>query len=49
MKAKKYYAQKVVQYDDTVASAVRFMPDFRQYVVDTDVFTPIFEAIRKRS
>ena len=35
-----YQAEKVRQYDDAVASSVRFMPDFRQYVVDTDVFTP---------
>ena len=36
----KYAAAKVAQYDDAVESAVRFMPDFRQYVVATDVFTP---------
>ena len=36
----KYQAEKVIQYDQAVASAVRFMPDFRSYVVDTDVFTP---------
>ncbi len=36
----KYLAEKVRQYDEAVASAVRFMPDFRQYVIDTDVFTP---------
>lgn len=36
----KYQAEKIVQYDQAVASAVRFMPDFRSYVVDTDVFTP---------
>lgn len=36
----KYQAEKVRQYDLAVASSVRFMPDFRQYVVDTDVFTP---------
>lgn len=36
----RYRAEKVRQYDDAVASSVRFMPDFRQYVVDTDVFTP---------
>ncbi|MEM0927133.1 MAG: NAD(P)-binding protein, partial [Planctomycetota bacterium] len=35
-----YQAEKVRQYDDAVASSVRFMPDFRRYVVDTDVFTP---------
>ncbi|MDE0865714.1 MAG: NAD(P)/FAD-dependent oxidoreductase [Rubripirellula sp.] len=36
----KYQAAKIAQYDDAVSSAVRFMPDFRRYVVDTDVFTP---------
>ena len=36
----KYQAAKVEQYDHAVESSVRFMPDFRQYVVDTDVFTP---------
>ena len=36
----KYNAAKVGEYDDAVASAVRFMPDFRRYVIDTDVFTP---------
>ncbi len=27
-------------YDRSVASAVRFIPDFRSHVIDTDVFTP---------
>lgn len=36
----KYQAEKVTQYDEAVASAVRFMPDFRSNVIDTDVFTP---------
>ena len=36
----KYQAEKVTQYDAAVASAVRFMPDFRTNVIDTDVFTP---------
>ncbi len=35
-----YRAAKVTQYDAAVASAVRFMPDFRNHVIDTDVFTP---------
>lgn len=35
-----YRAQKVQQYDAAVESAVRFMPDFRRHVIDTDVFTP---------
>ncbi|TWU16658.1 phytoene desaturase family protein [Allorhodopirellula heiligendammensis] len=36
----KYQAEKVTQYDVAVASAVRFMPDFRSHVIATDVFTP---------
>ncbi|WP_442506892.1 phytoene desaturase family protein [Novipirellula sp. SH528] len=36
----KYRAEKVIQYDAAIESAVRFMPDFRRHVVDTDVFTP---------
>jgi len=36
----KYLAAKVAEYDYAVESAVRFMPDFRRYVIDTDVFTP---------
>jgi len=36
----KYRAEKVAQYELSVESSVRFMPDFRRYVVDTDVFTP---------
>jgi phytoene dehydrogenase-like protein len=35
-----YRAQKLKQYDTAVESAVRFMPDFRRHVIDTDVFTP---------
>ena len=36
----KYQAEKVRQYDEAVESSVRFMPDFRPHVIDTDVFTP---------
>ncbi|MEM6777356.1 MAG: NAD(P)/FAD-dependent oxidoreductase [Planctomycetota bacterium] len=36
----RYRAEKVTQYEAAVASAVRFMPDFRSHVIDTDVFTP---------
>lgn len=36
----KYRAAKEEQYEASVASSVRFMPDFRRYVIDTDVFTP---------
>lgn len=35
-----YRAAKVAQYEMSVESSVRFMPDFRRYIVDTDVFTP---------
>jgi phytoene dehydrogenase-like protein len=35
-----YARQKMWWYDRSVASAVRFIPDFRQHVIDTDVFTP---------
>jgi phytoene dehydrogenase-like protein len=36
----KYRAEKVSQYELAVESSVRFMPDFRRYIIDTDVFTP---------
>jgi phytoene dehydrogenase-like protein len=35
-----YRLEKLRWYDRTVASAVRFMPDFRHTIVDTDMFTP---------
>ncbi len=35
-----YRLEKLRWYDRAVASAVRFMPDFRPYVIDTDMFTP---------
>lgn len=35
-----YQRQKREWYDRLVASAVRFVPDFRGAVVDTDMFTP---------
>ena len=35
-----YRRQKLWWYDRSVASAVRFIPDFRSNVVATDVFTP---------
>ena len=35
-----YAREKLRWYDRAVASAVRFMPDFRRHVVDTDMFTP---------
>ncbi|MEM9828515.1 MAG: NAD(P)/FAD-dependent oxidoreductase [Planctomycetota bacterium] len=35
-----YRAEKMKQYDRSVAASVQFMPDFRGHVIDTDVFTP---------
>lgn len=35
-----YRLEKLKWYDRTVASAVRFVPDYRSHVVDTDMFTP---------
>lgn len=35
-----YLRSKMQWYDLSAESAARFMPDFRRYVVDTDVFTP---------
>ena len=35
-----YQRQKYHWYDAAVASCVRFIPDFRRHVIDTDVFTP---------
>ncbi|WP_164101142.1 phytoene desaturase family protein [Candidatus Laterigemmans baculatus] len=35
-----YRAAKLAQYDRAVEASVRFMPDFRSRVIDTDVFTP---------
>ena len=36
----KYQLEKVRWYDRASASAVRYMPDFRSRVIDTDFFTP---------
>ncbi|MEE2827171.1 MAG: NAD(P)/FAD-dependent oxidoreductase [Planctomycetota bacterium] len=35
-----YALEKLRWYDRSVASAVRFTPDFRDCVIDTDLFTP---------
>jgi phytoene dehydrogenase-like protein len=35
-----YKLAKLRWYDRSVAASVRFTPDFRPYVIDTDVFTP---------
>lgn len=40
-----YRLEKLRWYDRTAAAAVRFMPDFRGHVVDTDMFTP--QTIRR--
>ncbi|GHT27484.1 phytoene dehydrogenase [Planctomycetales bacterium] len=36
-----YRSQKEYWYQKAMESAVRFIPDFRNYVVDTDMFTPL--------
>jgi phytoene dehydrogenase-like protein len=36
-----YRREKLRWYDRSVAACVRFIPDFRHRVVDTDMFTPI--------
>ena len=36
-----YQLAKLRWYDRMTASAVRFVPDFRGEVIDTDMFTPI--------
>lgn len=36
----RYRIEKLNWYDKSVESAVRFVPDFRGHVIDTDVFTP---------
>lgn len=38
--AGQYNLEKLRWYDRLAASAVRFMPDFRPYTIDTDVFSP---------
>ena len=35
-----YQRAKLRWYDESVVASVRFTPDFRPYVIDTDVFTP---------
>ncbi|MDG2382084.1 MAG: NAD(P)/FAD-dependent oxidoreductase [Pirellulaceae bacterium] len=35
-----YRLEKLRWYDRAIASAVRFVPDFRGHVIDTDTFTP---------
>jgi phytoene dehydrogenase-like protein len=38
--AEQYAIEKLTWYDRAVAAAVRFVPDFRAHVIDTDMFTP---------
>ncbi len=40
MSPEQYQLEKLRGYDQVVASAVRFVPDFRSHVVDSDMFTP---------
>lgn len=40
LSAEEYQLEKLRWYDRAAASAVRFMPDFRQRVIATDMFTP---------
>jgi len=35
-----YKLEKMRWYDKSVAASVKFTPDFRPYVIDTDLFTP---------
>lgn len=35
-----YRREKLNWYDRSVSASVRFVPDFRPYVIDTDLFTP---------
>lgn len=35
-----YQREKLRWYDRSVAASIKFTPDFRPYVVDTDLFTP---------
>ena len=36
-----YRLEKLKSYDRAIESAVRFVPDFRRHVIDTDMFTPL--------
>ena len=40
LSAEQYDLEKLRWYDRATESAVRFMPDFRSHVIDTDMFTP---------
>ena len=36
----RYKLEKLRTFDQAIESAVRFMPDFRSHVIDSDIFTP---------
>ena len=36
-----YRRQKLLQYEKTLESAARFVPEFRSSVIDVDMFTPL--------
>ena len=37
----RYYLEKLRCYDQLIGSAVRFIPDFRSNIIETDMFTPL--------
>jgi len=41
LSAEEYRLQKKIWYEKTLESAVRFVPDFRNHVIETDMFTPL--------
>jgi phytoene dehydrogenase-like protein len=41
LQQEEYRKEKQFWYDQTLESAVRFMPDFRRHVIDIDMFTPL--------
>ncbi len=40
MPKQQYYAEKKDWFDRAMAAAIRWVPDFRGHIVDTDMFTP---------
>ncbi len=40
MENEEYQRQKLHWYDASLASCMRFIPDFRRHIIDTDIFTP---------
>ncbi|MDR2438600.1 MAG: NAD(P)-binding protein [Planctomycetaceae bacterium] len=41
LEPEEYRHQKHLWYENILTSAIRFIPDFRQHVIDTDMFTPL--------